>query len=165
MRLLILILLPFLAIFLQSTIFHSYSIKGTVPDLVLVFVVFYAMLSASNRSVGYGFACGLLEDLYMGRMIGINALAKALIGFIIKRFQGVVFKENIWVGIIAVVIGSLVNALILFVLSFTSFTVFHVDSHMFTRVFSQTLYNSLLAAPIYVIYYRIAYSDWMRKNR
>ena len=165
MRFVILILLPFLAIFLQSTLFHSYSIKGTVPDLVLVFVVFYAMLHPSNKSAAYGFACGLLEDLFMGRVIGINAIAKAVTAFLLSKMQGNVFQENVLVGVMGVILGSIINAVILLILSLTSFVVFHFDPTIFMQVLYQILYNGILAAPIYFMYYRSSHRGWLRENR
>ena len=76
-------LLPFLAVFLQSTVFGFYSIGGSLPDMVLVFVVFFSVINGAASGTAYGFLCGLLEDLYLGRFIGLNAISKALTGFLV----------------------------------------------------------------------------------
>ena len=107
MRILVLILLPWLAIFLQSTIFSFYTIKGTTPDLVLVFVTFFALFNTAKKGSGYAFFCGLLEDLYMGRFIGLNALSKGLTAYIVGKVQGNVFKENIFVGVLGVLVAMI----------------------------------------------------------
>lgn len=154
MRYILLAILPFLAIFLQSTFFNTYTMNGTVPDMVLVFVIFYALLNGGNKGALYGVFCGLLEDLYMGRFIGMNTISKAITAYIIGRFQGRVFEENVAVGIIGVILGSLINAILLFILAFMYFEIFHVDQSIIINIFYQTCYNTLITTPIYIWYYQ-----------
>lgn len=154
MRFILLALLPLLAIFLQSTLFASYSIKGAVPDMVLVFVIFYALLNGAEKGAKYGLICGLLEDLYTGRFIGMNALSKAATAYIIGKLQGRVFEENVAVGIIGVILGSLLNAFLLFILAFVYFAVFNIDRSLFINIIYQSFYNVVITTPIYLWYYQ-----------
>lgn len=154
MRFILLALLPLLAIFLQSTLFASYSIKGVVPDMVLVFVIFYALLNGAEKGARYGLICGLLEDLYTGRFIGMNALSKAATAYIIGKLQGRVFEENVAVGIIGVILGSLLNACLLFILAFAYFAVFNIDRSLFINIIYQSFYNVVITTPIYLWYYQ-----------
>ncbi len=154
MRYILLTILPFLAIFLQSTFFNNYTINGAVPDMVLVFVIFYALLNGGDKGALYGLFCGLLEDLYMGRFIGMNAISKSITAYIIGRLQGRVFEENVAVGIIGVILGSLINAGLLFILAFMYFAIFHVDRTIIINIFFQTCYNTLITTPIYIWYYQ-----------
>lgn len=154
MRFVLLALLPLLAIFLQSTLFASFSIKGTVPDLVLVFVIFYALLNGAGKGARYGLICGLLEDLYTGRFIGMNALSKTVTAYIIGRFQHRLFTDNVAVGIFSVIIGSLLNAFILTILALIYFSVFNITTSLFVHILYQILYNVLLTTPIYIWYYK-----------
>lgn len=154
MRYILLTILPFLAIFLQSTFFSAYTINGTVPDMVLVFVIFYALLNGGSKGALYGLFCGLLEDLFMGRFIGMNAISKSLTAYIIGRLQGRVFEENVAVGIIGVIFGSVINAGLIFILAFLYFAMFHLDRAIFINILFQTCYNSLITTPIYMWYYQ-----------
>lgn len=153
MRYLILILLPFLSIFLQSTFFSTYTIRGALPDVILIFVVFFALLNGSKNAATYGFFCGLLEDLYMGRFIGINALSKGATAYLIGKLEGNVFKENIFVGITTVVFGTFINGILVFLLSFLIFQDLHFDSYLLISLLYQVGYNVLLAVPLYTWYY------------
>jgi rod shape-determining protein MreD len=154
LRFILLALLPLLAIFLQSTLFASYSIKGVVPDMVLIFVIFYALLNGAEKGARYGLICGLLEDLYTGRFIGINALSKAATAYIIGKLQGRVFAENVVVGIIGVILGSLLNACLFFILAFAYFAVFNIDRSLFINIIYQSFYNVVITTPIYLWYYQ-----------
>lgn len=152
-RLFILILLPWLAIFLQSTIFSSYSIKGTVPDLVLIFVAFFALINGAEKGTAYGFLCGLLEDLVWGRFIGMNALAKALTAYILGKLQGNVFKENLLVGVVAVLVATCINTLCMFLMNLAVLPEFHLDMGLFMGIVYQIIYNVILTVPLYLWYY------------
>jgi rod shape-determining protein MreD len=162
MRYFILALLPWLAIFLQSTVFGIYSINGTVPDLVLIFISFFALINGAVKGTAYGFICGLLEDLFTGRFIGVNALSKALTAYVLGRMQAVVFKDNLVVGILTVLIATIINACSLFILSLIVFNVFHVDIGLITSLLYQCAYNMLLTVPLYIWYYNSSQHGLLR---
>jgi rod shape-determining protein MreD len=88
---------------------------------VLVFAIFYALLNGADKGARYGLICGLLEDLYTGRFIGMNAVSKSVTAYIIGRMQHRVFTENVAVGIISVVIGTLLNAILLLIIALVLF--------------------------------------------
>jgi rod shape-determining protein MreD len=164
MRKLLLALLPAISLYLQSTLFSSYSIKGTVPDIILIFVVFYALFNGRGKGAIYGLACGLLEDLYMGRFLGLNALAKATVGYAVSKFQGNVFRENIIVGVITVVLGTLLNSVIVNLVALASFETFNVNTFLLISIMYQTCYNALLAIPLYIWYYHSTRTGTLKAN-
>lgn len=159
MRWVALFLLPYFSIFLETTLFSRYSLQGIVPDLVLIFVTFYAIDNGAMPGMKYGFLCGLFEDLYMGRFIGMNALAKGITAWVVGRFEVDVFKQNILVGFGSVFLGTVVNAILLFLLGMFAFPHFVVDKSIFLNLSGQVVYNSLLSIPFYVWYYRTARSE------
>lgn len=164
MRYLLLFLLPFTAILLQSTIFSFYGIKGTLPDLVLVFVVFFALINGARGGTIYGFLCGLLEDLYLGRFIGVNALSKAFTAYLVGHFQDRVFKENILVALIAVFFSTFINSLLVFFLALFTHDTFNVDMNIVVTVIYQSIYNTVLAVPLYLWYYKSSYQGILRST-
>lgn len=164
LRYLMLAFLPCLAIFLQATLFHSYAIKGAIPDLLLIFVIYYALLNEHKKASIYGFICGLAEDLYMGRIIGINALAKGLTAYIVGKLQANVFKDYILVGVISVFMGTLLNTAIIGVVIFIINGAINLDKILLYNVFFQLVYNVMIAAPIYGWYFH-AHSKGIMKKR
>jgi len=153
LRVLVLVLLPFLALSLQSTVLSPYSIKGVVPDIVLVIVVCYAMLNSKGHSVAYGVFCGLLEDLFSARIIGINAIAKGVTAYIISRLQPRLFQDNALVGLLMVLIGTVLNLLLSFLILYFTAGVFHVHHNIIQYGLYQILYNSIMAIPVYYLFY------------
>jgi len=154
MRSLVLVFLPFLALYLQSTLFRAISIYGVVPDLLLILVIFYAVFSGSNKGAVYGAACGLWEDLYLGRVIGVNAICKGLTGFILGRMQGRVFKDNVLVGVLGVLAGTAINSLLLLSISFLAVPGFSLDRAVWADVLLQGIYNVIISVPLYIWYFR-----------
>lgn len=165
MRYVILALLPCLALFLQTTFFRSYSLQGVIPDMVLILTVFYAIYHGPHQGTVYGVFCGLLEDLYTGRFIGMNAVSKGITAYIIGRLQGNVFKENIMVGILGVIGGTVLNSLLVFFISMISLQVFNVDRLIFINLIYQGIYNTIIAIPLYIWYYRSAQDGVLRERQ
>ena len=89
----------------------------------------------------------------MGRFIGLNALSKGLTAYIVGRVQGNVFKENLFVGVFAVLIATALNYLFLFLISIVVFDVFHIDTGMLHHILYQAVYNTIVAIPLYIWYF------------
>lgn len=112
----LLILLAILGLVLQSTLFTHLALAGVKPDIILVLAIFHSIFKAPLQGASFGFLLGLIEDIYLGRFIGMNALAKALSCYIISWFAQGAFRENQLVPIIAVFLGTLINSLAVLVL-------------------------------------------------
>jgi len=151
---LVLGLLPLIAIFLESTFFQALAFNGVIPDLLLIFVIDYALLHGCKKGSIYGCICGLLEDLYLGRVIGINFLSKGLTAFVVGRFTTSVFKENTLVGVTGTFVGTVLNLLVMTFLAAINFQNFALDWALVKNVFWHIGYNTLLAAPVYILFYR-----------
>jgi len=161
MRYFIQIILPFLAIFLQTTLFRSYTLFGSIPDVLLILVIFYALFNGARKGTTYGVLCGLLEDLYVGHFIGINAIGKGITAYVIGRLQGNVFKENPAVGIIGVVGGTSLNSVVLIIIYLISAKGF--DESILLGTLYQIIYNTMISIPMYIWYYRSSNHGLLRE--
>ncbi len=74
------ILLLALAFVLQTTWVDSIKIGLIKPDLLIVALSFVALRSGPVVGAYTGLGLGILQDLYMPADLGVNALAKSLIG-------------------------------------------------------------------------------------
>lgn len=156
MRFIVLMAIPYLAVFFETTFFASFSLSGVVPDLVLIFAVFFAVVNGSKSGAVYGFLCGLFEDLYLGRFIGMNALALGITCYIIGRLRANVFQENVLVGFGSVVLATVINAILMMLLGWLNFTPNRPDIYFFLNLSGQIAYNGILSVPIYIWYYKAA---------
>lgn len=154
LRYLVLFVLPFISLFLETTFFYRYSIWGTVPNLVLILVAFYALLNGSAKGTSYGLLCGLLKDLYLGRFIGLNATSMAVTAWILGWWKIKIFPENVLVGLIGVLTATVVNSILMFLLMLISTADVGIANTMMSQLAGQTVYNGFLSVPLYIWYYK-----------
>lgn len=124
-----------------------------MPDLLLIIVTFFALINEKDKAPVYGFFCGLLEDLYLGRFIGMNALAKCLTGFAVSKWRGNVFRENVIVGMITVMLATVFNSIIIGLLNLIRIYSFNWDAGLLLMIAIQLIYNGVLSGPLYIWYY------------
>jgi rod shape-determining protein MreD len=74
------------------------EVSSVTPDLLLIFTVWVALVEGQFTGMIAGFLCGLLFDAVSTDVIGTNALAKTVAGFI----AGLFYRE----GFVSEIIGS-----------------------------------------------------------
>ncbi len=66
------------------------AVQSVTPDLLLILVIWAALAEGQFIGTLVGFGAGLLYDVASGDVLGSNALAKTVAGFVAGYF----FKEN-----------------------------------------------------------------------
>ncbi|MBE3036683.1 MAG: rod shape-determining protein MreD, partial [Candidatus Atribacteria bacterium] len=69
------------ALVIQLTLINLVTILGVKPDLIMVVVVVFSLRKGEKEGIISGFTSGLLQDIFSTGLLGINALAKTVIGF------------------------------------------------------------------------------------
>lgn len=144
-----------IAIIIQSTILPMILFRGICPDLLMVIVVSYALLSGKEKGVGVGFFAGLLQDVAFGTIFGINTLSKMLIGYIFGLAERKVFKEKVLLPVVATAVATLVHSVVMFTLLF--FLGYKVDilAAIMNNILPLIGYNVIIAIPVHHIIYRV----------
>jgi rod shape-determining protein MreD len=106
----------FVSLLLQSTVLHRLAIAGTRPDLLLVLTIITGLLQGTRYGAAVGFIGGLMQDILIGRFLGMNALVKMIIGYLVGMTEEKVFKENFLTPFAAVLLGTLLSELLLWFL-------------------------------------------------
>ena len=143
-----------MTIVIQSTLLPLVAIKGICPDILLVVVVSYALLSGKEKGVGMGFFAGLLQDLAFGSIFGINTLSKLATGYIFGLAERQVFKEHILLPVTATAVATVFNGLIMFIVLFLLGYKVEIVSSM-NNILPLVGYNVILAIPVHHIVYRL----------
>ena len=71
----------------QWLVFQRLPLWGVVPDVVLLYVALQALQYGRVAGAVSGFGAGLLMDLLTGAPLGLNALLKTIMGFVIGLFR------------------------------------------------------------------------------
>ena len=93
------ILLLVLAFALQTTWIDFLEISSLKPDLVLLALTFIALRKGPLVATCMGFGIGFMQDIYLPADLGLNALAKSLVGFAIGYGRSRIVADNIQVQI------------------------------------------------------------------
>jgi rod shape-determining protein MreD len=104
-----------LAFVVQTTWLRHLEIAGVQPDLVLLTVVFVALLAGQTEAALLGFAIGLCQDAYSPQDLGLNALAKSLVGFAVGVGRGGLLADNVQVQVVVLVAAVFVHDMIFYV--------------------------------------------------
>lgn len=106
------LLAAFVVLVLQLTFVHSISMGPAVPDLMMVLLVILVLDRKPVYAVIIGFVLGFLQDLGNASFLGMNALAKSLIGYGVARFASGYLPENTLFRGLLIMIAALVSDII-----------------------------------------------------
>ncbi|MGH2354786.1 MAG: rod shape-determining protein MreD [Chloroflexota bacterium] len=104
--------LLFVAALAQASLFPSLGFLWVRPDLVLQIVVIWSLLRGLREALPWGFAGGLLLDVFSGAPFGTAALALVLVAFCCSIGQVSAFRSNPLLPIVAVFWASVLYSLI-----------------------------------------------------
>jgi len=111
------ILVPLILILLQVMVPHIWS-AAVIVDLPLIGVIFFAVARRNPISGALtGAMIGLVEDALTGKPIGINGMAKAVIGYAASSIGLQVDVENIVTRLLMAFVFSLIQSALLYLIN------------------------------------------------
>ena len=144
MKNLYMILIVFVNLILQITLYNFIKVFDVVPNIALILVVLFSLTSNVVMGGFIGLFTGLLYDILIMDVIGINALIYFLIGIILGSFSDEINKENkmlyVFVTAIATVFYHVVTAFIMFFLKMNIYNIVLIID----KIIIQIIINSLL---------------------
>lgn len=139
------------ALLIQLTLINSITILGLKPDLIMVVVVVFSLLRGAKEGTVSGFASGLLQDIFSTGLLGMNALAKTVIGFFCGIIKEKIFREHI-LFIIPVItfIASFIQSILMFLLLRAFGIEYGLAWSLKQVALPEALYSSLLSPFIFL---------------
>ena len=80
---------------LQSTLFKALSLASVSPNLLLILTFAAGFMVGKKEGMYVGFFCGLVLDIFYGRVIGFNAVLYMYIGYINGFFNSMFYGEDV----------------------------------------------------------------------
>jgi rod shape-determining protein MreD len=96
-------------VLLQTTLLEHVAIRGAVPDLSLVALLFIATRKGSFVGEVGGFVSGLLEDFLSLSPLGLHALLKTVLGYLCGLTRGKVFVDPILMPLLLAVSATIIK--------------------------------------------------------
>ena len=148
---------------LQTSWFALFPGNNFTPDFLLLFVVFHAMFSGSNKGALCGAAVGLVQDALAPTTFGFHIVTRALVGFFIGETKERVFKDNaqgylVFVGVAGLFIKLAHFVLLLIVTGSASGWIF--DYLLGTIAY--LVINLLVSLPMWLFLQKLA--TWLEKR-
>jgi len=100
------------AVVLQSTLLHWVAVRGVIPDMGLIVLVFIAVRRGSMTAQLSGFVSGVVEDVLSLSPLGFHAFVRTVVGFLYGLTQGGIFIDPILMPVILTIIATIFKALI-----------------------------------------------------
>jgi rod shape-determining protein MreD len=136
---------------IQLTLMNSVTILGLKPDLIMVVVVVFSLMKGEKEGTISGFASGLLQDIFSTSLLGINALAKTVIGFICGILKEKIFHEHILFMIpVITFIASFIQSIIISLLLRAFGIEYNLAWSLKQIALPEALYSSLLSPFIFL---------------
>ena len=140
-----------IALVIQLTLINSVTILGLKPDLIMVVVVVFSLMKGEKEGAISGFASGLLQDIFSTSLLGINALAKTVIGFICGILKEKIFHEHILFLIpVITFIASFIQSMIIFLLLRAFGIEYNLAWSLKQIALPEALFSSLLSPFIFL---------------
>ena len=139
------------ALLIQLTLINSITILGLKPDLIMVVVVVFSLLRGEKEGTISGFASGLLQDIFSTGLLGINALAKTVIGFTCGILKEKIFHEHILFLIpVITFIASFMQSILIFLLLRAFGLEYGLAWSLKQIALPEALYSSLLSPFVFL---------------
>jgi rod shape-determining protein MreD len=143
------LLVPVAAIVLQALLPRPFP-RFAIFDLPLLITIFFAVSRRSPIAGALtGAAIGLLQDALTAQPIGINGIAKTIIGYAAASIGLQIDVENITTRVLINFGFSLLNSLLLFLINrrLIGLSDFHLS---WTHELIRAVANTLLAIPVFL---------------
>jgi rod shape-determining protein MreD len=150
MRILWPIVLAYLALALQSTLVPYIGIGGARPDLPLVAVVLIALSRGPAAGTLAGFLVGLAQDLTNPAFLGLNALAKCLLGHVAGNLKSR-FDTATLASYAALLAGAVMAHDLVYLTVYTRLVLSEMFQELVTGTLPRALYTAAVGAVIGVV--------------
>lgn len=99
------------SVILQSTVMQNFAIKGVIPDISLILLVFFSYQQGSMVGQINGFISGMVQDFLSIAPLGLNAVVRTTVGFLYGLLKGKVFVDPIFLPVVLIILATILKFL------------------------------------------------------
>lgn len=156
-RILIMGVVLFFNIIFQSTLMETISINNIAPNLLVISTVSFALLRGKYEGGVIGFICGLLQDIFFGKVLGFYALIYMYIGFFSGYLYRSFYRDSILIPTVVILAGDLVYSFYVYIFSFLFRGKLNFLYYFGNIIMPELVYTTLIAVLIYKLLHYINY--------
>lgn len=154
-RKIVIALMIIVCFLLQSTLFQSLSLASISPNLLIILTSAYGFMKGKKEGMAVGFFCGLLEDIFFGRLLGMHALIYMYIGYANGYFNQIFYGEDIKLPMALISANELAYGLGTYLIMFLMRSRFDFFYYLRRIILPELLYTIIVTLFVYRIIYMI----------
>ena len=154
-RKIVIALMIIVCFLLQSTLFQSLSLASISPNLLIILTSAYGFMKGKKEGMAVGFFCGLLEDIFFGRLLGMHALIYMYIGYANGYFNQIFYGEDIKLPMALISASELAYGLGTYLIMFLMRSRFDFFYYLKRIILPEILYTIIVTLFVYRIIYMI----------
>lgn len=144
----VLIGFAFLNFLLSSTILQLFRINGALPNLCIIFSIVILAHQGKEKAMTFALTCGLLQDLFLGRLLGVNVIAYLAVVLFADRMIRVLFKGNYLTPLFLIATSTAIYHVVFYVIMFF-FQITIPFSLLGERIATEIILNALIGIVMY----------------
>lgn len=161
MRYVIITLLFGFSLILPGTLFYFWDWSGIKPDLIMLLVIYLALHHRLLPGVIWGLGAGLVQDLYLGRYIGMYTLTLAVVALFSSWLSQRWYRDNFPLMTLLVFLTTGLGQLLIGFLSLAAGLAWS-GQDIIRLVLGIGIYNAVLVPLTYPWIHRSFMYGWLR---
>ncbi len=154
-RKLVLAFLIYICFLLQNTVLKSLTIGSISPNLMVILTAAFGFMSGKKEGLTVGFFCGLLEDIFYGRLLGMHALMYMYIGYANGYFNRIFYEDDIKLPIFLITLSELFYGLGTYGIMFLMRSRFAFSYYLRRIIIPELVYTLVVTLAFYRFIYWI----------
>ncbi len=150
-------------IVIEATLLPSFELAGAQADILIVIISIFALLKGKTRGAALGFIYGVLEDIYLAKYIGLNAMSKMAAGYLIGLSKDWLNERNCLVPGLLAFLATIVQVLPMIILGPIIGLNYPLRAGFVTIILPMAIYNGSLAVMGYSFYQGVV--AWVSNRR
>lgn len=143
--------------YLQSNLFNWFNIAGVKPNLFVILVLFIGLFANRTMGIAYGVGIGIVIDILIGRIIGINAVTLGIVGFLAALFDKN-FSKDSRITIIFMVVGTtFICEVLCYLLNYMILGINIEITNFIIILLIEVIYNIILTIILYTLIQKFGY--------
>ena len=136
---------------IETALLSSINFFGAAPNLVLVTIICYSMVSGKEKGVVLGIFTGVVIDILSSSVFGVNILLYTFSAAIAGSLSNKIFGKNALTSVIIALIVSFVYGVIFS----TAMYILKIDTNivylMFAHFLPMCVYNAVISFFVYLL--------------
>ena len=146
----VLYILVILACFiLQTTVFQTLAIGSIVPNLLLIATISFGFMRGKITGIWTGFLCGILKDVFYGKLLGFYALVYLCIGYGAGCCTKIFYDEEVRVPMFLVAVGDFIYGLAVYGFQFLMRGRIEIFFYLRRIIIPEAIYTVLITVVLY----------------